>query len=102
MAPFDQEHMIDQLADRAVAVARLDRQVHRFGMEEQPSAPLVPLGIGIADQLFEGQCERHGATYFMTSSIVTVDTGPRFNARTPGSIVFRSPTTTTANLSGWM
>ena len=37
-----------------------------------------------------------------TSSIVITFTGPRFSPRMPGSIVFRSPTTTTANLPGWM
>ena len=40
--------------------------------------------------------------YFSTSSTVTTFTGPRFAARMGFSMLARSPTTTTANLSGWM
>ena len=38
----------------------------------------------------------------MISAGSTKVIGPRFSARTPGSIVLRSPTMTTASLSGWM
>ena len=40
--------------------------------------------------------------YLKNSSIGTTRIGPRLSAAMPGSIALRSPTTTTAILSGWM
>src|SRR4051794_23545554 len=96
---FDQENVIDECPGRREATARLHFHGQRIGMRDKPRAPFVAFFVGVANELVE--FEMHAESlYFITSAGCTIVTSPRFSARTAGSIAFRSPTITTANLSG--
>jgi len=65
----------------------------------KPLAPFCALVIRVAQHLLELEGDAHGAN---TSSTVMTRTSPSFSARSADSAAFRSPTTTTAERSGWM
>ena len=51
-----EEDVIDQFADCRKPRPRLYRRVDRGGMQDEPGAPLLPLGVRVAQELVE----RHG------------------------------------------
>src|SRR5688572_23111356 len=92
---LDEKDVIDECADGAEPRAGLHFDIHRVGVFDEPPPPLVALFLRVAEELRE--FERHG--YFSTSAGSTIVSGPRFIPLMPASIVLRSPTITTANLS---
>src|SRR5690348_9169286 len=99
MAPLDQEDVVEQCGRRREASTSLERQLHPRRVQREPGHPLVALEIRVVQQLLE----RHGNAHSPSASAALISvTAPSFSPRTPASIALRSPTTTTANLPGWI
>src|SRR5262245_48491901 len=97
MPPFDPEDVIDEAVDRREASSRLKRDLQSRGVGVEPCAPLASLVMDVVHQPIEIHWNAHCP---IASSTETTRTGARFSARMPGSIVLRSPTTTTAKRLG--
>src|SRR5688572_4769272 len=98
MPPFDEKDVVEQAADRGEVARGLKRNLQPLRVGGHPRPPLRAVGVGVGEQLVEP----HGCGHGSASSTVITRTGPSLSARMPGSIVFRSPTTTTAKRDGWM
>jgi hypothetical protein len=98
MPALDEEDVIDQLANRRETAARLYCHLECRRVLAEPASPFFALAVRVPHQFVEGDRQRH--RYFITSDASTTFSGPRFSAAIPGSIVFLSPTITTANFSG--
>src|SRR5262245_12735680 len=100
MPRFDQEDVINQRRDGQETAIRLQPQIHGGRVVIEPHSPLAALLVRIGEQLVERQRD-HRYIGPRTCSGVNTSIGPRFSALILSSMTLRSPTTTTANLSGW-
>src|SRR5688572_11417720 len=91
--------MIEQRSDGGESAASLERQIEALWRGCDPLAPLLPLVVGVVEQLAKLHGQRHCPIASWTRTTLT---GPSFSARTGASMAFASPTTMTRNLTGWI
>src|SRR5678816_2539263 len=97
MTTLDEEDVVEEGCDTREAPGALQWNLQTRRIFHQPLTPFGAFVVGVVEEAVEWDGDAHGPRRSTTDMVFTV---PSFNARMPGSMILRSPTTTTLNLPG--